>query len=208
MEADPSTVLLVVGINVVVLLAAYVGSRLMFLDLGGLGHQKAARELPGLAAKLGLHFSEAELIREIGSIQGDYRGRDTRILVDHATILLQLRTAESLTLATYAPQRRHPPSGLVEFETGNRSFDRFFQTRYARPEVPRENASRGELDFVRIFKKRWGRCIDFLVVGDGGGIRCKLKYGFSGTYIPAHVLEKILADLCDLAELVEGLCRS
>lgn len=94
---------------------------------------------------------------------------------------------------------------MVAFETGNRDFDRLFKTRHAVADVASTVEERAAaFSFVRTFRKRWARPLDYLVVTGGTNptLRCRL-YDFQ-MYTSARVLRRLLPDLSRLASFFDS----
>ena len=196
--------LLIILANIFAILVILIIDKLFFLDITKRGWRRAERELPNLAQKLGLEFSKGKFKYEIGKIHGQYQGRAVHIMPDNnASAQVEFFHRPKLEMSTYRTQRRYPPEGLFDFDSGNKSFNDFFQTRFANPEICEKLAqSAHQLNYLNQFKSKWKRILRFLTVNERG-ISCSVKYG-QATYIPADILERLLPDLCQLANLLEA----
>lgn len=155
----------------------------------------AARELPRLAAELGLSFEASDSKDGIGRITGAYRGHALEILPDETTIRLQLHRRPSLRLATH--------DGKTRFSFGVPALDRFFRTRKAMdgPPSPEVTQALGRL------VERWARQIAELSLADGA-ITVRPRQGaHSDTrfcYLPPALVRGILPDLIAVADALDA----
>ena len=184
-----------VGIGTLIL------DRLFHLDVFKVGWRKAAQELPEFAAAHGLEFTAPTLRHEMGSAVGSFNGRDVRVLPDERARLEVLLRGPELQLSTSRPQVA-APENMQPFETGRLGFDRFFKTRYAGSLVAAKLVANAPLvSFVEDQLMRWWFTLRFIEIGPSV-LRCSVIYG-QASYLPAHVLDELLPELCELARLIE-----
>lgn len=172
----------------------YLLSKLMFFDLTKGPWKRSKQELPAVAERLGLKAKMARVDQQIGQVSGKLQGRAVSVRPDErATIELAMKGWPDLSLSTV--------SGTTKYKTGVAGFDAFFRTRKG----VSESAARyqgADLTYVNEFRGRWNRVLEWLEVSDGQ-MRCSLRYGRQ-TYIPAPVLERLLPDMCQLAQVLEA----
>ena len=197
------TTALIILINVLVVLGFIALNKLLFLDITKRGWRQAERDLPNLASKLGLKFIRGKFDYQIGTIDGQYRGRSVHVRPDDSAIIeVELFHRPKIEMSTYRTRLRKPPEGMEDFKTGNEGFDAFFQTRFASPEIVHKlTGSPHQLNYVDQFRRIWKWKLRFLEITERS-IRCSVRYGLS-TYIPADVVERLLHDLCQLGEVIE-----
>ena len=190
---------LVVAVTIGALLSFWGITHLLNLDMLGFGKKKAMREFPEEAKKLGFRLKTSRH-GQFGVYSGKYNGYFFTIDPDsNATIHLSMPTIPGLRLSTIYNK--------TDFETGSPGFDQLFSERSAPPEI-REKlcGAKKLLAFADTFGTRWKKKCRFIkVVQDG--IYCSFKYG-SSSYIPAPVLEKIVPDLVELANLIQAAAKS
>lgn len=157
---------------------------MVFFDLFGIGWRRAMRDLPAVAAKLGLRFIVSSDRRVIGRIEGDYQSRNVSIAPDNnALILFSVTGLPRMFLSTKVYEKKNN-------DLRSKVFNRFFRTRTTnRSEavVQTIDNSGAALDLLPAFSRRWKRKLDFFEVSEDG-IRLSLKYGMN-SYVPAKDFE-------------------
>ena len=180
-------------------------SEALYLDLGGFGWRKAKQQFSEYGKVLGLEFTSPDFDYQIGQLTGTYENHEIRVLPDEqARIEVQLNTTERLELSTRPFYRKTPPSGMERVESRYPSFNHFFKTRYAAPELARQLAGSEMLEKALAgFQKKWGQQLEYLMVSDNM-LTVSLRYGWQ-SYIPGDVIKAMLPDLIVLAERFEAL---
>ena len=182
----------------------YTPLLLLWIPVQALGHRRALRQLPGVAAQLGLARLPGSAEPRFGGLGGDILGRSTLVEPeDEARISALFQTRKTLELHE-SPRGTHPPQGMIEFETPNSAFNRMFRTRRAAKETADTLCSTPDLlaDIVR-FSDRWLWSLRYLAV-EGSRVSCSLRYGHPWSrYVPPRVLEGLLPELVALTDHIE-----
>jgi len=90
------------------------------------------------------------------------------------------------------------------FDSGNASFNRFFKERFASSEVARRlEAADSALDYVDFFAKKWGRALREVAVAMVVLVAAVPEEMFAESDQPKQVLEDLLADMTQLATVIE-----
>ena len=167
-----------------------------------LGRRRAAKRFPDLARALGLEFIAPRHPGSVGILSGVYRQRTVRIDPDEQRLIkVRFRSSPRIDLRSYENAVR-APFDMVAFYSGDRSFDRFFKTRFASEDVAALISD--ELEARRLvepFMGRYARQVQALTV-TSDGVVCRLDFG-SPPYIPPAALETLLPACVALAELIE-----
>ena len=211
MSSEELEVGLYVSVIIITFLCvAYMADKFLYLDMTKLGWKRARKNFPNVAAQFGLEYLLPKLNYQIGEIKGEYNGCKISVRPDNLAFIEVTQIGDSrfdssrLELSTSEPQLTSPPKGMIQFDSGNSGFDRFFITRYAIEDVAKIFTNNTEkLVYIGQFSKNWKDKICYLQAG-ANGVRCSLKYGVS-SYIPAEILEKLLPDLCELVKVFESL---
>jgi hypothetical protein len=167
-----------------------------------LGHKRAAQRFPDLAAKLGLEFTAPRYPGNVGVMSGTYAGREVRVDPDDQRLIkLRFRGTPRVDLRTYENSLR-PPFDMVTVHTGDRTFDRFFKTRFASEDIAALIAtSRDAGKCLGPFTGRYARHVQSVTV-TSEGVVCRLDFG-SPPYIPEGALRELLPACAELAALLE-----
>ncbi|HHJ17842.1 MAG TPA: hypothetical protein ENJ80_14210 [Gammaproteobacteria bacterium] len=194
-------VLMVSGFVAFALAAEYY----FYMDFTGRGWKQARNEFPPVAARLGLSLKEAAYDYEIGEISGDYRGYKVKVMPDKgARIELDMDHSANIDLDTDADGQSGSKTGFQTVNFDAPVLNHYFKTRFARADVAERLAKSGELArFIEQFRSRWGRQVMRLRV-ENGFIRCSFPHGRQ-RYIPSQLIEPILKDLADLADILKSL---
>lgn len=189
---------MIIAIIIAALLVFLGVTELLYLDITGLGRKKALREFPKAAKKLGFSL-KASRSRQFGVYTGIYKGYGFNIDPDsNATIYLRMPPIAGLKLSTYKDK--------TNFDTGDHGFDNLFIERTASPELGQKLSEATQLlTFVDQFGSRWKRKYRFIEIVEDG-IYCSLKYG-NGKYIPGSVLERIVPDMVNIADLLQAAVK-
>lgn len=167
------------------------------------GHRRAARELPSLAARLGLSLVGSRGPGTIGRITGTLNGY--AVLVDpdeRSRLVVRFSSPPGIDCRSYARGKR-PPRGLDPFDSRSKTFDRLMKDRFAREELAEALEARAEpLErAVAAVLGAVGKALQELSIRDDA-IECVVDFG-KPPYIPAPVVKKGLEALTGLARLVE-----
>jgi hypothetical protein len=167
-----------------------------------LGRRRARQQFPELARELGLVFTPPRYAGAVGTLTGVYKGRSVRIDPDdQRSIKVRFHTAPRIDLRSYEHSLR-APFEMVTIHSKDRSFDRFFKTRYATEDIADRIAAAAEPGRVlEPFMGRFARQVQSLTV-TGDGVVCRLDFG-TPPYIPAGALNELLPACVLLAELIE-----
>ncbi len=177
------------------LLIIWLIGDLMFMDILGVGRLMAKRKLPEVAKSMGFKEKPGSSPRSFNEYSGKYKGHFVKVEPESATITVYMRHIPNLDLSTTYKK--------TKFDTGNPKFDRFFTERMAPKDVGEKISRSDELiEFVGVFGKKWKRKCKFVAVSYDN-VRCAMKYG-NGHYIPADVLEPIISDLIQMADLLNA----
>ncbi len=179
----------------------FLGTALAFVRRK-VGRKRAALRFPALAATLGLEHTPPRYPGNVGILTGTYEGRAVRIDPDdqrliklrfHGTPRVDLRTYENATRA---------PFDMVTVHSGDREFDRFFQTRFASEDIAARIAlAQRPGQHLRPFTGRFARHVQSVTV-TSEGVVCRLDFG-SPPYIPEGALHDLLPACAKLASLLE-----
>jgi hypothetical protein len=200
----------IVGIWIILLLVVgtvvYVGLwRFFYFDLTKRKWAQARDDYPQLARQMNLEYKKGELVTQIGTISGTYE--TYRVAVepdDNATIAVHFTSTPDLFISSSGPDYTAPFPGMVQFDTGNRAFDRYFKIRFAAPAIASAFSENPDaLQFAETIIKKWARPIHRLDI-TRSGLRCMFEYG-GQSYIPAPVVADVLPDLCNFARSFEAL---
>jgi hypothetical protein len=171
-----------------------------------LGRKRAAQLFPEIARELGLDYTPPRYPGNVGVLSGVYANRAVRVDPDDQRLIkLRFRGMPRVDLRTYENAVR-APFDMTMVYSGDRSFDRFFKTRFASEEIAERIASTDNPGrHLTPFTGRYARHVQSLTVTPDGVV-CRLDFG-SPPYIPAGALHELLpacAALADLLEPVEG----
>jgi hypothetical protein len=175
-----------------------------------LGRRRSYRELPELARRWGLKFTESDSRYLFGSFDGEYQGYAVQILPDTPSVSVKLKgQTESfmlMTLDTNQKPRR--------YDLGHPEFERAFRTM----ELGRNTAEclRGQAKlFDRILALRQHRVAGIMVSNQG--LSCTMYKPYrrprgsrieTANYIEAAELERILPEMIESVRLLESALAS
>lgn len=186
----------IIGIALPALALAPVASLALRSLKAKSGKNRAEQAFPQLATRLGLSFTQARSLDEVGEIQGRLGGYEVSVNPDFfGMVRVSLRGKYPLALDTNAPHER-PEPGMQAFALGHAAFDRYLSQRYAGPAViQRLQASPWLVDKLTSLCDRWrGRANHIAVQGDD--IKVYLSDAHAYDAAAAGVL---LTELVDLA---------
>lgn len=167
-----------------------------------LGRKRAAQHFPELARELGLEYTPPRYAGNSGVLSGAYAGRTVRVDPDDQRLIkLRFRRALRVDLRTYENAVR-APFDMVTVYSGDRSFDRFFKTRFASEEIAARLAgTKGPSRRLAAFTGRYARHVQSVTV-TSDGVVCRLDFG-SPPYIPPGALRELLPACAALADLLD-----
>lgn len=167
-----------------------------------MGRRRAAQRFPDLAAQLGLDYIPPRYKGNVGILSGTYHGRPARVDPDdQRSIKLRFRGTPRVDLRTYENSLR-APFDMVTVHSGDRTFDRFFKTRFASEDVAaRISTATRPGEHLAPFMGRYARHVQSVTV-TSEGVVCRLDFG-SPPYIPEGALNELLPACARLAELLE-----
>jgi hypothetical protein len=166
------------------------------------GRTRAKRDFPSLAAELGLGHATARHAGGLGVISGTFRGREVRIDPDEQRLIkVRFRGALRVDLRSYE-NAVGPPFDMVSVYSKDRSFDRFFKTRFAAEPIARRIASsEAPGRCLEAFTGRYARQVQSVAV-TADGVVCRLDFG-NPPYIPPGAMRELLPACVVLADLIE-----
>lgn len=181
---------------------------LMFLGTLGaflwrkLGRRRARQQFPELSRELGLEFTPPRYAGAVGTLTGVYKGRTVRIDPDDQRLIkVRFHASPRIDLRSYEHAQR-APFDMVTIHSSDRTFDRFFKTRFASEGVAERIAAAPDPGRVlEPFMGRFARQVQSLTV-TGDGVVCRLDFG-TPPYIPAGALHELLPACVSLADLIE-----
>ena len=174
-------------------LAIFLIGDFFYMDILGVGRFMAKRKLPEVAKNLGFKEKPGSSPGCFNEYSGTYKGHFVKIQPESATITVFMRHIPNLKLSNIYKE--------TNFDTGNAKFDRFFSERKAPKEVGEKfSASKELIEFADHLRLNWKRKCKF-IEARFDNVACAMKYG-NGHYIPADVLEPIVSDLVQLADLL------
>jgi hypothetical protein len=167
-----------------------------------LGRKQAAKRFPAFAREFGLDYTAPRYTGNIGVISGTYRNRTVRIDPDDQRLIkVRFTGAPRIDLRSYEHAMRAPVD-MITVYSGDRTFDRFFKTRFASEDVAARIANESApRRLVEAFMGRYARQVQALTV-TSDGIVCRLDFG-SPPYIPEGALQDLLPACTALADLIE-----
>lgn len=167
-----------------------------------LGRKHAAQRYPKLARELGLEYTPPRYPGNAGVLAGVYAQRAVRVDPDDQRLIkLRFRGAPRVDLRTYENATR-APFDMITVYSGDRSFDRFFKTRFASEDIAARIASaKAPSRHLSAFVGRYARHVQSLTV-TSDGVVCRLDFG-SPPYIPPGALLALLPACAALADLLE-----
>jgi len=179
----------------------FVGTAVAFIRRK-LERKRAAQRFPALAESLGLDFTAPRYAGNVGVMTGTYDRRPVRIDPDDQRLIkLRFHAPVRIDLRTYENSLR-PPFDMVTVHSGDREFDRFFQTRYASEDVAARIGTSTEVSqVVEAFRGRYSRHVQSVTV-TSEGVVCRLDFG-TPPYIPEGALLELLPACAKLANLLE-----
>jgi hypothetical protein len=165
------------------------------------GRKRAKRDFPSLAAELGLGHVPARHVGGLGVISGTFRGREVRIDPDDQRMIkVRLGRAPRVDLRSYENAVR--PFDMVTVYSKDRSFDRFFKTRFAAESIARRIANtEAPGHCLAAFTGRYARQVQSVAV-TADGVVCRLDFG-NPPYIPPDAMRELLPACVALADLIE-----
>ena len=93
------------------------------------GRQRAIREAPALAARLGLEHRTPGDPSVVGSMRGSHRGREVFVDADERPrIVVYFAEAPPVVLRTFEHEKR-APAGMERFDTRSAKVNRLFKER-------------------------------------------------------------------------------
>jgi hypothetical protein len=166
------------------------------------GRKRAKRDFPSLAAELGLGHVPARHAGGLGVISGTFRGREVRVDPDEQRMIkVRFRGAPRVDLRSYENALR-PPFDMVTVYSRDRSFDRFFKTRFAAESIARRIAStEAPGHCLQAFTAGYARQVQSVAV-TADGVVCRLDFG-NPPYIPPDAMRELLPACVALADLIE-----
>jgi|GEM_PF-3614175 len=188
-----------------VLFALFLASEYYFMDVTDSGWRRARKDFPQVAKNLDLQFTRPKFDYEIGEISGFYRGYDVKIMPDSsARIQLDMGHSQNIELDTVPDSDSELIAGFQEVNFESPVLNKFFGKRLAKPGIAEKLAKSDKFSrFIEQFRSRWGREIYRLRV-ENGYIRCSFPHGRK-RYIPARLIEPVLKDLADMADILKTL---
>ena len=179
----------------------FVGTAVAFIRRK-LERKRAAQRFPALAESLGLDFTAPRYAGNVGVMTGTYDRRPVRIDPDDQRLIkLRFHAPVRIDLRTYENSLR-PPFDMVTVHSGDREFDRFFQTRYASEDVAARIGTSTEVSqVVEAFRGRYSRHVQSVTV-TSEGVVCRLDFG-TPPYIPEGALLELLPACAKLPNLLE-----
>ena len=167
-----------------------------------LGRKRAAQRFPDLARQLGLEYTPPRYAVNLGVLSGLYASRQVRIDPDEQRLIkLRFHGAPRIDLRSYENAVR-APFEMVTVYSGDRTFDRFFKTRFASEDLAAQIATADNPGRrLMPFMGRYSRHVQSLTV-TSEGIVCRLDFG-SPPYIPEGALHQLLPACSALADLLE-----
>jgi hypothetical protein len=182
---------------------------IMFVGTAGaflwrkLRRKRATEDLPELARELNLVFDASRYAKGQGRLKGTYQGYEVRIDPEEARgIVVRSKQAVQIDLRTYEQSQR-APFGWVTIFSQDRSFDRFFKTRFASEELAATLADSPEPSrYLEAFTGAYARQIESLIL-TGEGLKCKLNFG-NPPFIPAEAVRTLLPACVALVSFVES----
>jgi hypothetical protein len=167
-----------------------------------LGRRRAAQRFPALASELGLEFIAPRYAGNVGVLTGTYDGRSVRIDPDEQRLIkLRFHGMPRVDLRTYENSLR-APFDMVTVHSGDRTFDRFFKTRFATEDIAASIATaENPGQHLGAFMGRYARHVQSVTV-TSEGVVCRLDFG-SPPYIPEGALHELLPACAKLANLLE-----
>jgi hypothetical protein len=190
-DMKKSTAILSIALAFVV--SVFLIGDFMYMDLLGVGRFMAKRKLPEVAQNIGLKEKPGSSKRSFNEYFGKFKGHFVKVFPENADVIVYMRHIPNLKLSTIYTE--------TNFDTGDARFDRFFTERMATKDAGQKIAASGELmEFSDQLRRRWKKKCKFIEVRFDN-VACAMKYG-NGHYIPADVLEPILSDLVQLADLL------
>ncbi len=190
---------------VLALIVFLVVTEFFFFDFTGFGWRKAKKEFSNAGKKLGLNFIKPKYKFNIGELKGVYENHEVVVVPDDgAKIKIKLDYDGNMELRTVSDNYTSPPNGMQHIQANGSVFNSFFKTRYAHASLASKISQSDELaQFIKIFKGKWGRKIEYLEINNSSLI-VSMKYG-KESYIPSKVINDILPDLVKLAGIIETL---
>jgi hypothetical protein len=184
----------------------FLGTLVAFLRRR-VGRRRAAQRFPDLARELGLEHTLPRYPGAVGTLTGTYAQRIVRVDPDDQRLIkLRFSGAPRIDLRTYENAVRAPVD-MVTIYSGDRTFDRFFKTRFASEDLALQIASAESPGrHLTPFMGRYSRHVQSLTV-TSEGIVCRLDFG-SPPYIPPGALNQLLPACAALADLIEPPERS
>lgn len=177
---------------------------LMFAGtLFGLTRRKAGRalsrrDLPRLAARLGLAYQVSDSTKGGGRIVGEVQGVLVRIESDdRARIVCQLPRDLGVDVRSYAHYKR-VPGGYERVSLGSRSDDEWMQVRllHESGEESFERVRERLISLLDALRPHRSRLKEFTL--DASRVECVFDFG-TPPYLPASLVERILPPMLSLA---------
>lgn len=176
------------------LIAVWMMSELLFLDVFGIGRFVAKKKFPETAEKMGLRAISPTKNKSFSNYIGTYGGFEVEVTPEISSIKVTMKRIPGLFLNTFQKD--------VSFDTGNRTLDRFFTARQAPSDTYEKLvANKRLIRFLADFIEKWKRKISNVDI-EPVYVECRMKYG-NGHYIPASVLEPMTSDLVKIAQLLQ-----
>jgi hypothetical protein len=166
------------------------------------GRKRAARDFPALARELALEHVPSRHTHGLGVLSGDYGGRAVRIDPDDQRMIkVRFRGTPRVDLRSYENSVR-PPFDMVTIFSKDRTFERFFKTRFAAEPIARRiSAAQKPGEHLAAFSGSYARQVQALTV-TSDGVVCRLDFG-NPPYIPPGALRQLLPACVALADLIE-----
>ena len=164
----------------------------------------AWRDLPKVANKLGLEYSQSTSYSEFGMLSGKVNGYQVFISPDSGHLKLHFQTENKIKLSTERSATR-PMKEMPDFKANNWKFNTIFKTRRASLEQSRRFSQFPEITngFVSFYTRSVWHLSSIYI--DENELSCSYRYGQPFfRYLPASTLEKMVYELVGLAQLLDG----
>jgi hypothetical protein len=176
-----------------------------------LRRRRTHRELPALAARLGLRHIPSNVIDVVGEFVGVIRGYAVRLLPDDGRIQVSARSPLALDLAEATPHLK-PEEGFVAVETCSRLFNKRLCKRYVGVGLVRHFERPSPLlDSIVAYLRRYKRFRSPFLEGHfriGGALLedCPFEQR-SPSWLPIAGLEKRLEALIEIARAMDEVSK-
>jgi hypothetical protein len=167
--------------------------------------QLATRDLPSLAAELGLTHVAPRYNGAQGQLRGTFQGRSVIVDPDdRRRLLVRFNVAPPVDLRR-APPESAPRRGWVLVHSKSRAFNSFFRTRVAAPELAEALAQHSAVEplLAPFLTGEFSRVINEFAIGQDG-VSCRLDYG-TPPYFPVAAIRELLPACCAWADTIEAV---